>query len=620
MSSYREAEGIAILERLNVESSVAVAVDTETTGLKVYTGEDVCIGISIAGLFEDGTPFAHYFGVNHETGENVSEVTLSMIDWVLTLEDRLLIFANPMFDFASLETVGIHVRGIEFIDICTMAHLINENWPLNKGVDSLGKHYCDTEKVVDPFVEAEKISGNRTITPEQMWEYAVQDAVITWRVWDTLLDHKEWKRLPQEVWLNKIRLISGPLVEMKKRGIRIDTGLAAEYVAKGEAEMKRLARELGYPAIPKKPTKRNPEPDPDPMPTLGPKALEEIFIERLKLPVVKASEKTGKPSFDKTVMEEYDIMLERIDSPEAKLVKEYRGWQKAVSAAYRPYIELLDTDGRLRCSYKTHGTKTGRFSCEKPNLQQIPKASDKPWNGKVKECFIPEDGFTLINADFSQLELRLATAYAGEPHLKVVFEEGRDIFTEMAEQLGMTRQDTKTLVYSMQYGAGLPRLMSAFGVTKQRAQQIRENYFATFPLFKMLSDRIAASAEQRKEARLWNGRYRHFQYASEAFKAMNSVIQGGAADIVEMVMVRCFEELDSDDCRMLLQVHDSITWEVRNELVEEMMPRIREVMADVSAAVGHNDFDVTFAVEVEFWTGREQERYEAWREDMGLAA
>lgn len=609
--SYREKEGVELLKLLYAHPETELAVDTEGTGLKVYdpVNGDYCIGVSLACVI-DGVAYSHYYGIAHETGVNVSRETLDMLMYVL-LQPRLLIFANVQYDIRSIETIdGTQLDNANFIDIQTMAHLADENNPFQgKSLENLAQFYLKEGKVVDPFVESEKVSGNHNITPEQMYEYARMDAVQTWRIWDAVAQHPEWQALPENIWPDKQDLIR-TLIAMRRRGVRIDTGVAGAEIIKGEAEMKRLAAELGYPA---KPTKRNP----DPLPVLGPIALTEIFIDRLKLPVVKASKKTGKPSFDKDVMAEYDIMLERLDSPEAKLVKQYRGWQKAVSAAYRPYVERLDGDGRLRCSYKTFGTVTGRLSSSEPNLQQIPKESDKAWNGKVKECFIGDEGYTLINADFSQLELRLGTAYAGEEELKKVFAEGRDIFTEMSGSLEMSRDDTKKLVYTTQYGGGKNRLMVVFGVSENRAEEIRRNYFNSYPRFKMLADRCAASAERQGKVRIWTGRYRHFKYKSDSYKAMNSVIQGGAADIVERVMVQCFKKLNSEDCRMLLQVHDSITFEVKTELVEEYLPKIKAVMEDVAGAVGHNEFDVRFAVDVGFWSDREERRYKA---DMGIAA
>jgi DNA polymerase-1 len=265
---------------------------------------------------------------------------------------------------------------------------------------------------------------------------------------------------------------------------------------------------------------------------------------------------------------------------------------------------------------------TGRLSCSQPNLQQVPKASDKAWNGKVKECFIAEDGFVLLNADFSQLELRLATAYAGEEALKEVFAAGRDIFTEMSVVLSefstiFDRQNTKTFVYSTQYGAGRTRLMNVFGVTERQAEQMLQDYYRAYPYFRKLNERCKAKVEKDLRIRIWSGRERHFQYANEGYKAMNSVIQGGSADIVERIMVRCFEELESDDCHILLQVHDSITFEVRIEKVDEYLPRIKAIMEDVSAVTAPTTFDVKFDVDAGFWTQREERIY---NEKMAVSA
>jgi len=577
------AESLAVLTKLG-NPNLVIAVDTEATGLSVASGEDKCIGVSIAAVV-DGTAYSHYFPFNHPTGDNCSAEVLSLLKQ--TLEgDNTLVFVNAQFDILSLETIGIYTEHTDIIDVSAMAHLINENKPYNKGLDSLAQYYLKVDgKVKDPEIDKEKKTGWQNTTWQQMWDYAVLDAVLTWRLWDLLRNTQQWREVEDVVWPHKQDLIR-VLLSMKRHGVRIDVQLAQQYVQRGEDRMVQIEKELGI----------NPA---------SPKQMKKLLIDDLGLPVVKQSVKTGAPSFDKEAMLAYDLMLEKLENPVAKLIKEFRGWQKAVSASYRPYIDLVDVDGRLRCSYRLHGTATGRLSCAEPNLQQIPKSSDKEWNGKVKECFIPEDGYTLINADFSQLELRLATAYAGEQELKEVFNEGRDIFTEMSKQLGMSRHDTKTLVYSMQYGAGEQRLMNAFGVDKETAKQIRQNYFDTYPHFRRLNERCTAKVEQTGEIRIWSGRVRHFENRNEAYKAMNSLIQGGGADIVERIMVKCFKELEGPECRMLLQVHDSITFEVKESVVPQYIEKIRTLMEDVNAVTGEVDFDVRFAVEVENWVPQE---------------
>lgn len=562
-----------------------IAVDTEATGLKVASKEDKCIGVSVAAVVDD-TPIAHYFPIQHTAGENISAQALEKLKWVLEETSPILLFVNAQFDILSLETIDIYTQDTYFYDIPTMAHLINENKPYNKGLDSLAQHYLkDPGKLKDPDLDKEKKTGWQNTTWQQMWGYAVKDAELTWRLWHHLKDYPAWTDLPDEIWTHKQDLIR-VLLSMKRHGVRIDQELARQYVEMGEEAMAQMEKDLGI----------NPA---------SPKQLKKLLIDDLGLPIVKTSDKTGNPSFDKQAMLAYDSMLESLENPVAEQIKTFRGWQKAVSASYRPYLDLVDMDGRLRCSYRLHGTATGRLSCAEPNLQQIPKTSDKPWNGKVKNCFIAEDGYVLLNADFSQLELRLATAYADEKELKEIFNEGRDIFTEMSKQLNMSRHDTKTLVYSMQYGAGEQRIMNAFNVTKEEAKLIRQNYYATYPNFRRLNDRCTAKVEETGRIKIWSGRERHFENRKEAYKAMNSVIQGGAADIVERIMVRCFKELEGPDCRMLLQVHDSITFEVKESVVPQYTEKIRALMEDVNAVTGDVNFDVRFAVEVDYWVPQE---------------
>lgn len=570
--THLECDLSELLIRLHRSPGVPIAVDTETTGLNCVGGVDYCIGVSIAAVLDSG-PISAYFGLRHKVGINILDDVFRKLKHVLE-DGRPLIFANVQFDVLALETAGIHVADSPFYDILTMANMVDENDPIQKSLANLSIRYLKEQGKLDtPEIKKEKKSGWQNTTVEQMWDYAVGDAVTTWRIWDQLVKHPEWLTIPAEVWDEKQKLIR-VLLHMRRRGVRVNKELAQEMIDRGEQHMEEIKTELGM----------NPA---------SPKDMAQLLLVDLGLPVVKKSKKTGKPSFDKFAMEEYEVLLERMDSPVANLIKEFRGWQKAVSAAYKPYLELVDSDGRIRCNYKTHGTVSGRLSCSEPNLQQIPKASDKPWNGRVKECFIPKDGYTLVEFDYSQLELRLGTAYAGEESLKQVFAEGRDIFDEMSAQLGMSRQDTKTLVYSMQYGAGEKRIMAAFGVDQPTARRLRQNYFNTYPRFKALSDSATHRAEQNMRVRIWSGRYRHFQYAGESYKALNSVIQGGAADIVERVMVRAFEEIDNPECQLLLQVHDSLVWEIATGKLNEYTERILTLMEDVEP----KDFDVRFAVE-----------------------
>lgn len=591
-ASYLEDEGMKLVDYLLSHPEKPVGIDTETTGLRVASedgnADDWCIGISIACRDDEGLIWSHYYGVAHETGVNIADANFDRLADMLESRQGPLIYANVQFDVLSLETQGIHVVDRAFYDVPTMALLVNENDPQTKSLNEISAYYLgkDFQKVSDKFVEDEKKTGNRNITPEQEYEYARVDAELTLLCWEVLKEKPTWKELPVDIWESKQKLIR-VLISMRRHGIAIDTKTAATEYRKGTDAMQRVLDELGYQ-------------------NLGPKALTDLFLDRLGLPVVKRTPK-GKPSFDKLAMEVYEQMLEKLHTEEAIKTKEYRGWMKSTSASFKPYLDLLSSDGRLRPTFNTHRVTTGRLSCSEPNLQQISKDGGQPWNQNVKKCFVARPGYKLLSADYSQLELRLATAYADEKLLKEIFEEGRDLFTEMAAQLKMERGEAKRLTYTVQYGGGTKRVAQQFGVSLSEAKKIIANFWNTYPRFKALRDYCASKVIQTGRVKLWSGRYRTFKYSSDSYKAMNSLIQGGAADIVERVMIRTYDELESEDCRMLLQVHDALVFEVREDLAEGYAVRIKELMEDIPAAVpdfAKDFFPVRWNVEVEEWGGK----------------
>lgn len=574
-------------------ANATITIDTETNAEDVRDGRGYCIGISASITIGDGGYFCHYFPIRHvDAVHNLESDFFNELRQFIESYKGWLIFHNAKFDLVSLKTIGIDYQG-KFYDTMLMCHLINENFPFDKSLNTCVKYYVDKEesKKDNPgFKYLCKELGWGNLTVAIIREYAEHDAVITNKLFDAIIERFN-QEVPEEYWTHKQKF-TRTMIAMESRGVRIEKGFCQVMIEIGEAELDRIRKQLaGF----------NPGSSKD---------LKRLFIDKLGLPVVKLTKegmkkmKAGQEfdiedyaSFDKEAMEEYDLLLESSDDPTAKLVLEYRGWQKTVSSNYRAYLTKVSPDGRLRPNYKLHGTVTGRCSCADPNLQQIPRSSEKPWNGNLKQAFVADDDFELWEFDYSQLELRLATAYADEKGLKQVFLEGRDIFDEMAAALGMTRQNTKTFVYSTQYGAGLDRLVHVFKITRAQAEAMRSNYYNTYPGFVAKSNRAAALCKASGKVKLWSGRSRHFyDRKGDAHKAFNSVIQGGSADIVEYVMVKLFERIDSDDCRMLLTVHDSVVFEIRKSMVDIYVPIIQELMEQVEP-----DFGVKFAVEGKKW-------------------
>lgn len=559
-------------------------IDTETNAGDVRDGRGYLTGISIACQPDNEPIYAGYYPFRHLTlddkhdEENLGPDDLYKLKSFIENYQGYIIFHNAKFDLVSLSTIGINYVG-NFYCTMLMAHLVNENYPYSKSLNACVAAYVDkNEAKFELELElAVKAFGWGKVPIHVMTPYAIYDAVLTWKLYRELRHMFDSEKL-KDYWAHKMKF-HRVIITMESRGVKVDTILCAKQAEIGNVILGDIQETLeGNPG--------------------SPIFLKKILLDELKLPIVKTSLKTGAPSFDKEAMEIYDAILEKREDYTAQLIKQYRGWTKSITSNYLPYVELLSLDGRLRPNYKLHGTKTGRMSCEKPNLQQIPRVSNKEWNGHMKEAFIPEEGFELWEFDYSQLELRLGAAYADEQGLKKVFAEGRDVFTEMSQEIGMPRQDTKTLVYTTQYGGGVNRISHVFGVSSDRASELRQRYFDSYPGFALLASHASKVCQAKGKIKLWSGRYRHFQSRrDDAHKAFNSVIQGGAADIVEHVMVKLFEEVDnSDKCRMLLQVHDSIVFEIKKEHVEEYKEKILKIMTNVEP-----DFGVVFAVDAHEW-------------------
>lgn len=580
-----------------------LSIDTETTGLLVRDGRDYAIGISIA--FKVGpTIKAHYFPFRHVGGGNYSQQELADIQVLL---DRCpcAVFHNAKFDLYSLSTLGIRFKA-RWYDTAIMAYLINENQPRDKSLNSCLKYYIGAHAQKAKSVELDaviKAYGWGMVPASLMRKYATMDAYLTLQLFDALWPMWQEEKLDKFWWDQK-----QPLVEvvraMETRGVKLDIPYCKRMSELAANEMEDYRDMLGS----LNPTSHKSQYD-HLVKVLG---IPEYQVEK-KRKVVDEYGNSGYESyyavtFDAaSYVEHWAPWLERLSEPLASYVLAYRGWQKADSAFYRSYLKHVSPDGRIRPSYKHHkdetdgGTITGRLSCAEPNLQQIPKSSTKPWNGGVKRAFIPSNGYELWEVDYSQLELRLGTAYGEVPELIEVFADpNRDIFSEIAPTIGLPRQQTKTFVYSTQYGAGIKRLVSALGFTPEQAAKVREDYYRAYPGFREISEKIKNIVLSKRKVELWSGRFRHFSNPrAEAHKAFNSVIQGGAADIVERKMIELYYKIDqqsSDEVRMLLQVHDSVIFEIKQGTADTWVPKISELMSDVNS-LRSEGFGVQFAVD-----------------------
>lgn len=568
-----------------------VAFDTETTGLNHWdpnyrtNGFSLCVKI-------DGSYYKEYIPLTHERSINADP------EWVQKLMEKIaekvVIIHNVNFDRRNIhKQYGVYFKRI--MDTAKLSHLWDENWGMTadgntriaRSLDNLAMDLLGFGKTKDPMFEAAlKIFGWEGISYDEIKEYGADDAYVLFRLYEELIKRikrNDELREAMDYWINFDAPNYDALYNMKSRGVAINVTAARTWETLSVIRMEELIEELGF--DPAKSTQ-----------------LRKVLWEDLGLPVIyneKRNKVTGEvtrsPTTDKKAMEQYEEMLdlrpEMKDNPIARNILAFRGWSKACSSYYRPYQNLLSPDGRLRPDYKMHGTVTGRYACSEPNLQQIPKESDKEWNGEVKQLFKPADGHELWEYDYSQLEFRLNAHFAKEPFLLEVFNDhDRDIFTEMSKQLGWTRQQTKGFTYSTLYGAGKGRIANVFGVDEDKAVELIDDFYDRFPSLRVMSNKIARIAEMSGRIQLWSGRYRHIPNRKDSFKAANSFIQGGAADIVKHVMNRINREIP--ELRMLLQVHDSLVFEIPTEKLDYYQERIVNIMTNPT-----EDFGMTWDVE-----------------------
>lgn len=480
-----------------------------------------------------------------------------------------VVMHNAKHDIQALRDFSIELKDTDYFDTMLGVHWINEE------LQSKSLDYCSTAYGGQPknrpalMKKIIKTMGWGMIPVELINAYAANDAYITGELYEKIVGQFVKEGYEKGLWQIEREFID-LINRMELLGVEVDTDLCEAEAMIGRGRMDEIIGKLGG---------LNPS---------SPQDMETLFIDQLGLPVHHETD-NGNPSFDKDAMEYYEAILERRLDTTAQLVFEYRGWQKTVSSNYEAYLKLLGTDGALHPNYKLHGARTSRLSCEKPNLQQIPRSSTKRWNGNLKRAFVPRIGYRLWEADYSNLEMRIAASYSGDPRLIDTFSSGRNLFNDMAALLrgpGFSesdRDDCKTLTYATLYGAGIDRIKDIFGISYEEARVKKEDFFGTYEGIRSKTRHAGRVARGRGYVKLWTGRRRHFGKDAPTHKAFNAVIQGGGAEILKRKMLILDKIIDWDECKMLLTVHDSIVFEIKQGREEYWHRIIRKVMTDVAS-------------------------------------
>lgn len=539
-----------------------LSVDTESNG-RDYRHDPLArtTGVSYA----DSPSTGVYFPFHHEMGGNLGPEELEAVKRKIEGAD-VIVCHNLKHDELALANLGIDIKKKKRYCTMLMAHWVNENLP-NKSLEYVSKHYGgrpkDKSALMEQFI---KVFGWGGVPVEIMRPYAETDAELPYFLFEKIYPTFQAEGFDGPLWERELKFVD-LIQRMEAIGVLIDQDLCEQEIEYGTERMQVIRKELNG---------LNP---------MSGKDLHFLLIDQLGLPVQKLTDK-GAVSFDKEAMEAYEQILELRKDPTASRILEYRGWQKTVSSNYESYMSLLSHKGTVHPNFKLWGPRTTRLSCEKPNLQQIPRSSANRWNGRLKKAFLPRPGFRNYEFDYANLEFRLAAVYSQEPNMILPLSQGFKPFDAMAEQLGWERQDCKTFTYATLYGGGIKRIRDLFDIPFEEAKQRRSDWFGTYPAVQVSSNKASRLAERRGYVSLWTGRRRHLS-RNEGYKAFNSLLQGGAAELVKSVMLALDEVIDWDECSMLIQVHDSIWFQIATGTEDKWIPIIREIMENVSAHNKH---------------------------------
>lgn len=539
-----------------LEETPTVVLDTETTWTDKWY-ERRLLGIA-AHIPDSGSyylPFRHKHDSSLFPSSNLDLALLSDIGLALQRSGLVAIFHNAKFDLQVLWRSGIRFDG-RFWCTMIMSHMINEN--TRHDLNWLAHHHLGegSEKEHKIHELASACGGWELVPPEAMGKYAEKDVELTHGLFKKLYPLLEEEEM-LHLW-NKEMELCRVLAEMEHRGIAVNKDRCRDLHSEAVKEMTSIKDELGI----------------DPM---KPSELHKLLFEEMKLPLPRKIGKSsksfpnGRPSMDEETLLRYDV-------PEVKLVLRYRGLLKAKSTWLEPFLEYAHTDGRLHALFNQHGTVTTRLSSSKPNMQQIPRdESSSPL--PIKKILAATDGFELWEFDYSQIELRLAAAFAQEESMLITLREGGDIHRLTANLCDIDRHSGKTLNFAMLYGAGSGKIGQLLGVSLNEGREILNMFHAAYPKLKAAADLVQMKALDRMWIRYWNGRRRHFQESWECHKAFNSWVQGGAAQIMFESARQLYKQYDESSSRVVGMVHDSVWVEIPRPIVTEEVFRIKTVMS-----------------------------------------
>ncbi len=493
--------------------------------------------------------------------------------------DKEKIGQNLKYDLVVLRRHGFEVCGPYFDTMVAHALVAPEG---KHNLDALAIHYLGYEPIpIEQLLGPDKQRNMRELTPEQIKDYAAEDADVTFRLRKPLI--LELQKLGMETLFYELEMpLLEVLVDLELTGIHVDVDGLRALDERLSRESQRLEKQiielLGVPIN-----------------LSSAKQVGEALFVRLKLPYPGRKTATGQYSTSESVLQK---IADR--HPVIPLLLQYREIQKLRGTYVKGLLSRRHPDtGRLHPTYHQVRTATGRISTSDPNLQNIPVRGE--WGRAIRSVFTAGDAaYEMLSLDYSQIELRLIAHFSGDERLIEAFQADRDIHTETAVRLfGVgpeevtpeMRRRAKAVNFGIFYGISAHGLAEQLKISRSEAREIIQRYFATFPKVQAYIEELLREAREKGYVETLLGRRRYLPelhsmnpvvrgHAERA--AMNTPIQGSAADLIKLAMVRIHRFLRAQGARtrMVLQIHDELLFELHRE-EGDLVPELKKMMEGV---------------------------------------
>ena len=574
----------------NLQNQSSVCFDTETTGLDALHAE--LVGISFS--YEKGKGFYVPFPENQDE----AQILIEKFKPFFESESVEKIGQNIKYDLKILSRYGVQIKG-KLFDTMIAHYLINPD--MRHNMDILSETYLKySPKSIEDLIgkKGKNQKSMRDVPLEEIKEYAVEDADITFQLkqnFGPILDKAETKKLFEEIEIPLIPVLAA----MELEGINLDVPFLKSMSVEMAAESNALEQKIYETAGEK-------------FNLASPKQLGDVLFDKLKIGGAKQKKtKTGQYATGEEVLS--------FLANENPIVKDILEWRQMIKLQ-STYIDALPNQvdkitGRVHTDYMQTVAATGRLSSNNPNLQNIPVRTER--GRLIRKAFIARDeNYTLVSADYSQIELRIIAALSGEENMIKAFQNNEDIHRSTAakvfnvpleEVTKEQRSNAKTVNFGIIYGVSAFGLSNQTSLSRKESAELIDAYYATYPKLKSYMASQVDFARENGYVQTVLGRRRYLKDINSANmmvksgaerNAVNAPIQGSAADIIKIAMINIHEKLVSGNwkSKMLLQVHDELVFDVHNSELEKIKPMIKHEM--------ENAFIMDVPLDVEIGAGK----------------